>query len=118
MVGIRVSACVACNQLTNAAHACPLCAASSPHADVFMRHQPIIGLALAAAAAINTDAQDSAGLPPPAKVWEKLADLERQLLLTLPDGTQGRDMLVAMLLEAVQAAHPSQVGSSGTRVLW
>ena len=36
---------------------------------------------------------------------------ERRLLLVLPDGTQGREMLMAMLLEAVQAAHPdSKVG--------
>jgi hypothetical protein len=81
-----------------------------PLTDVFMRHQPIVGLALAAAAAINTDEPDGSPTPP-AKLWEQLSGYERQLLLTLPDGTQGRDMLVAMLLEAVHAAHPSQVGS-------
>lgn len=81
-----------------------------PLTDVFMRHQPIVGLALAAAAAINTDEPDGSPTPP-AKLWEQLSGYERQLLLTLPDGTQGRDMLVAMLLEAVQAAHPSQVCS-------
>lgn len=99
--------------------------------DVFMRHQPIIGLALAAAAAISTDipptptpapaagggsssttTSSTTSVPPVpvATLWERLAGYERQLLLTLPDGTQGREMLVAMLLEAVQAAHPQQVG--------
>jgi hypothetical protein len=72
-----------------------------------MRHQPIIGLALAAAAAIDTEGP--ASRPPAAAQWQTLADFERQLLLTLPDGAQGREMLLAMLLQAVQAAHPDQV---------
>jgi hypothetical protein len=77
-------------------------------ADVFMRHQPIIGLALAAAAAITTEGPADS-LPPAATLWERLATYERQLLLTLPDGTQGRQMLVDMLLQAVRAASPDQV---------
>jgi hypothetical protein len=82
-----------------------ICAAA---ADVFMRHQPIVGLALAAAAAIDTEVPT--GSPPAAATqWQTLADFERQLLLTLPDGTQDREMLLAMLLQAVQAAHPDQV---------
>jgi hypothetical protein len=91
----------------------PLCCLLSPlHvpacADVFMRHQPIIGLALAAAAAITTEGP-AGNAPPPATLWERLATYERQLLLTLPDGTQGRQMLVDVLLQAVQAASPDQV---------
>lgn len=82
-----------------------------------MRHQPIVGLALAAAAAIDTEVP--AGRPPAAATqWQTLADFERQLLLTLPDGTQGREMLVAMLLQAVQAAHPDQVGGHHYSVVW
>lgn len=82
-------------------------------ADVFMRHQPIIGLALAAAAAITTEGP-AGSPPPPATLWERLATYERQLLLTLPDGTQGRQMLVDMLLQAVQAASPDQVCGAGS----
>lgn len=94
---------------------CPACCLHVlPATDVFMRHQPVIGLALAAAAAIDTDPPTGINRRPAAAAqWQALAGYERQLLLTLPDGTQGREMLVAMLLEAVQAAHPDKVRVRG-----
>jgi len=77
-----------------------------------MRHQPIIGLALAASRAISTDppAGSSSSSSSTATLWERLSGYERQLLLALPDGTPGgREALMPLLLDAVQAAHPSQV---------
>jgi hypothetical protein len=76
---------------------------------VFLRHQPIIGLALAAAAALSTQQQAGASLPGAAAVWERLGGYERQLLLALPDGSQGAGMLLPMLQVAIQSAHPDQV---------
>lgn len=72
----------------------------APHAEVFLRHTPIVGLALAAAAALATE-------PPVPSVactwpaWERLGALERQLLLALPEGSEGAGMLQPMLVEAI-----------------
>lgn len=75
-----------------------------------MRHQPIIGLALAASRAISTDPPAGSTSTSTASLWERLSGYERQLLLALPDGTPGgRERLMPLLLDAVQAAHPSQV---------
>lgn len=75
-------------------------------ADVFLRHQPIVGLALAAAAALSSDVDTSGTSDSSASIWsqwERCADLERQLLLSLPDGSQGAAMLKPVLLDAIES---------------
>eukprot|EP00879_Flechtneria_rotunda_P012088 GHRR01012623.1.p1 GENE.GHRR01012623.1~~GHRR01012623.1.p1 ORF type:complete len:587 (+),score=238.22 GHRR01012623.1:2901-4661(+) len=85
--------------------------------EVFMRHHPIVGLALAAAAALSTDpltvaaACSSASTPscPFWTYWERMSDLERQLLLALPDGSEGAGMLKPMLLDAIQSTEQGRL---------
>lgn len=76
-------------------------------ADVFLRHQLIVGLALAAAGALSA-ADAPATCPGSWALWERCAAVERQLLLALPDGSQAEGMLKPMLLEAIYSA--KQVG--------
>jgi hypothetical protein len=97
-----------------------------PHllTDVFLRHQALVGLALAAAAALGARPEEQAeghkeeppgtlagcgAVPPITAVappdfwtqWERLAGLERQLLLALPDGSEHSSMLLPLLLDAL-----------------
>jgi hypothetical protein len=79
-------------------------------AEVFLRHTPIVGLALAAAAALASEPASPGG-PCCWPSWERLGALERQLLLALPEGSEGAGMLLPMLLEAISSSQ--QVGSYG-----
>jgi hypothetical protein len=84
-------------------------------AEVFLRHTPIIGLALAAAAALASEPAAPGGRcfwPS----WERLGALERQLLLALPEGSEGSGMLQPMLLEAI--ASSQQVGMHQQQACW
>lgn len=82
------------------------CLMASP--EVFLRHTPIVGLALAAAAALATE-------PPVPSVactwpaWERLGALERQLLLALPEGSEGAGMLQPMLVEAITSCQQGRL---------
>ncbi len=68
-------------------HPVPPCLAT----DAALKQQALIALGCGAAEALGC---------PAAQRWEALAALERQLLMLLPQGAEGADALVAMLLDA------------------
>lgn len=76
-------------------------------AEVFLRHSPIVGLGLAAASALAAGPAAGGG-PSFWSYWDRLSGLERQLLLALPESSEGASMLHPVLMEAI--ASIPQVG--------
>ena len=74
-----------------------------------------MGLALAAAAALTTDAAPAGSPTPFWTLWERCAASERQLLLALPEGSQATGMLKPMLLDSIASARQVRMTTAACR---
>jgi hypothetical protein len=74
--------------------------------DIGLRHTSLLGVVCASAAALQG---------PRPLAWGACAALERQLLLALPQDAGGADMLLPLLLDAIEAVAAGKVGGFGGR---